>query len=362
VRLAAVMSTGKARPDVPAHDPFVTKTIVVVAIVAFAALLATLAILGIGVLLATFAGILFAILLNTFAAAIAQRTPLPYGWALTLVVLLLAALLAGTAWLLGAQIAAQADEFGRMVPAVIADVRAYLEQHAWGQWLLEQANNATGRDDGAEPDATGGMAATALGKLSDLFTYLLVAVFAGLFAAANPRLYTEGIVSLTPIQHRDWMRELLGELGHTLRWWLLGQGAAMVLIGVSTGLMLWLFGVRLAAVVGLIVGLLGFIPYLGPIVGVLPVAMVASADGATMLLWVLLAYTAIQMLEGYVATPLILERIVYLPPLFTILMQILLGVVLGVKGIIMATPIAAVILVLSRFYRRDFLGDAVEES
>jgi predicted PurR-regulated permease PerM len=74
-------------------------------------------------------------------------------------------------------------------------------------------------------------------------------------------------------------------------------------------------------------------------------------------MWVLLAYTGVQMLEGYVATPLIHERTVYLPPVFTIITQILLGMVLGIKGFVLATPLAAVLLVLSRFYRRDVLGD-----
>jgi predicted PurR-regulated permease PerM len=356
------MTREPAGNDVPARDPFVIRVVVVVAAAAFGVLVATLVVLGIGVLLAAFAGVLFAILLNTFARGLAGRTPLPYGWSLAVVVLLLLALLGGGVWLLGGQIAAEAEEFSRMLPEVGADVVAYLEQYAWGQWLLEQAGNAgnsgNGEDDAGGSGAGGSAALAVLGKLSDLFTYLLVTVFVGLFAAANPKLYTDGIVSLTPIRHRDWMREVLGELGHKLRWWLIGQGAAMILIGVSTALVLWAFGVRLAAVVGLIVGLLGFVPYLGPIVGVLPVAVVAGGDGATTLLWVLLAYTAVQMLEGYVATPLILERTVYLPPVFTIILQILLGVVLGVKGIVMATPLAAVVLVLSRFYRRDFLGDS----
>jgi predicted PurR-regulated permease PerM len=131
----------------------------------------------------------------------------------------------------------------------------------------------------------------------------------------------------------------------------------MVVIGVSTMIVLFIFGVPLALVVGLIVGLLGFIPYIGPIVGLLPVAMVAATVDATTLLYVLLAYTGVQLVEGYVITPLIHERTVYLPPAFTVFFQILLGMVLGIKGIILATPLAAVLLVLSRFYRRDFLGD-----
>jgi predicted PurR-regulated permease PerM len=365
------MNTPASAP--PAGGASLRRVAVVLALAALTAAAAALAVIGMGVLLAAFAGVLIAVVLSAFADALSARTPLAYGWALTVVVLLILALLGGAGWLLGAQVAAQAQEFGRMLPGLVADVEAWLQQHGWGQWLIErvQGDGGAGGAGGAGDEGGGsggglgataaenGMAAglAALSWLTDVATYALVAIFVGLFGAANPRLYTDGIVSLTPLRHRERMRELLGELGYTLRWWLVGQGFAMLVIGVSTTIVLLLFGIPLALVLGLIVGLLGFIPYLGPIVGLVPVALVAGTEGATTLLWVLVAYTGVQMLEGYVATPMIHERTVYLPPVFTIVMQVLLGVVLGIKGIVLATPLAAVILVLSRFYRRDVLGD-----
>jgi predicted PurR-regulated permease PerM len=206
----------------------------------------------------------------------------------------------------------------------------------------------------------GGQLLVLMGAVSNVLTYLLVAVFVGIFGAANPSMYTSGIVALAPPARREQVREVLSAMGYTLRRWMLGQGMAMVLIGVSTGIVLALFGVQLAVVVGLIVGLLGFIPYLGPIIGVVPVAIVAAPEGAMTLLWVLLAYTGVQMVEGYGITPLIFEKTVYLPPIFTIIMQIVLGAVLGMMGIVLATPLAAVLLVLTRAYRRYGLGDDVE--
>jgi predicted PurR-regulated permease PerM len=343
---------------VPARDPFIRRVVTVLALTTLTLALLTLGVLGIGVLMSAFAGVLLAIMLAAGANFVARHTPLAYVWALGVVVLLILVLLGAAGWLFGAQIAQQADEFGQMLPRVISDLEAYLEQRAWGQWVLEQARNGggSGGSDGAMAAGMG-----VLSWLSDLSTYLLVAVFVGLFAAANPGLYTDGIVSLTPLRYRELMRELLAELGHTLRWWLVGQGFAMVLIGVSTTIVLLLFGIPLALVIGLIVGLLGFIPYLGPILGVVPVALVAGTEGATTLLYVLLTYTGVQMLEGYIATPMIHERTVYLPPVFTIITQILLGVTLGIKGFVLATPLAAVLLVMSRFYRRDFLGDPKAE-
>jgi predicted PurR-regulated permease PerM len=336
--------------DAAAGAAFTTRVLIVLALTVLTAALATLAVLGIGVLMAAFAGVLLAVILNAFARVVEGHTRVGYGLALTGVVVLIIALLGVAGWLLGAQVVEQADEFGQMLPDLIAQFEAWLEQYAWGQWLLEQARDGGG--DGAMVAGVG-----VLRWLSDLSTYLLVAIFVGLFGAANPQLYVDGIIGLTPLRQRAWMGELLGELGHTLRRWLIGQAIAMVVIGVSTTIVLLVFGIPLAIVLGLIVGLLGFIPYLGPIVGAVPVALVAGTEGATTLLYVLLAYTGVQMLEGYVATPMIHERTVYLPPLFTIIAQILLGVVLGIKGFVLATPLAAVVLVLARFYRRDALDD-----
>jgi predicted PurR-regulated permease PerM len=335
----------------PAEDPFVVRVSTVLALTALALIAAVMVVKGAGVLLAAFGGVLLAILLNAVADRIAAHTPLPYLAAFALIVVLILAVIGGGTWLLAPQVAEQIDQLGEKLPEMVAEVESFLQQYGWGQWLIRQAGNGA-MEDGAMAGGVG-----VLSALSSASTYALVTIFVGLFAAANPRMYTDGIVSLAPMRQRARVREMLQQLGHTLRWWLVGQAATMSIIGVSTGLMLWAFGVPLALVVGLIVGLLGFIPYLGPIAGLLPVAMIAATQGATTLLYVLIAYFVLQMLEGYVAVPLVHERTVYLPPVFTIIIQILLGTVLGVMGVVLATPLAAVILVLTRFYQRDFLGD-----
>jgi predicted PurR-regulated permease PerM len=118
-----------------------------------------------------------------------------------------------------------------------------------------------------------------------------------------------------------------------------------------------LLGVDFAMLLGLIAGLLTFVPYLGPIAAGVPIVLFAALDGPQTALWVLLAYTAIQQVEGNVLDPIIMHKLIYIPPVLTIVIQVLMGVVIGVMGIAMATPLAAVLIVLNRFYRRDFLGD-----
>jgi predicted PurR-regulated permease PerM len=340
-----------AGEQLPAQDSFVRRVATVVTITAIAALLLPLFILGLDILLAAFAGVLFAVMLRALTDLVKRVTPLPDIWAYATVLVALVAIIGGGGWLLAPQIATQADQLTAQLPGVAREIEQFLQQYRWGQWILEQAqDNDMG---GGASQHIGGF----FGVLSELSTYILTALFVGLFAAANPRFYTESIVYIFPLRHRSRIRALLNDIGFALRWWIIGQAAAMVLIGVSTMILLWAFGIPLAIVVGLIVGLLGFIPYLGPILGAIPVAIIAATEGTTQLLYVLLAYMGVQLLEGYVATPLIQQRMVHLPPAFTIVAQVLLGAVMGLIGFILATPLAAVVLVLTRFYRMDILGD-----
>lgn len=336
----------------PARKPFVQSVATVVTIVVVSGLLITLFVLGVKVLLAAFGGVLLAVFLRALTDAVKHHTPLTDGWALAVVILVLLIVLGGAGWLLGPQIADQASE---RLPTVVEDIRGFLEQYGWGQRILEQVQGGAGSEEAA--NNLGGF----FSAFSEWSSYVLVAIFVGLFAAANPELYKTGIVHLFPLQHRDRVRALIEELGHTLRWWLVGQALTMLIIGVSTAIVLGVFGIPLAVALGVLVGLLSFVPYLGPIVGVVPVALIAATEGTMTLVYVILAYGAVELLESYVATPLIQQQTVYLPPAFTIISQILLGTVLGVLGVVFATPLAAVVLVLTRFYRTDILGDEEAE-
>lgn len=334
----------------PARDPFVRRAAIVIGMTAAAALLAALFILGIDILLAGFGGLLLAVLFVALRDLVKRWTSLSDGPALAVGLIGLALLIGGMLWALSPYIAGQSQAIAQQLPGIAQDIEEGLQRYTWGRWAIEQAqqNGSDGATDGIT---------SFLSRLSDWATYLLTTFFVGLFAAANPSFYKRGLLHLFPIRHRSRLSELFDDLAHTLRWWLIGQALAMLVIGVSTTIVLFVFGIPLAIVLGLIVGLLGFIPYLGPIIGALPVALIAATEGTDILIYVMVAYTGVQILEGYVATPLIQKEMVYLPPVFTIMTQILLGTVLGLLGFILATPLAAVLLVMSRYYRADILGD-----
>jgi predicted PurR-regulated permease PerM len=186
----------------------------------------------------------------------------------------------------------------------------------------------------------------------------IVILFIGLYMAVAPTLYTEGVIRLVPIAKRGRAREILQALGHTLRWWLLGRGVSMLMVGLLTAAGLWLIGVPLALTFGLLAALLTFVPYLGPILSAIPPTLLALTQQPQQALYVILLYISIQGVESYLLTPLVQERTVSLPPALTITAEVLSGILLGGLGVILATPLVAAALVLVQMlYIEDTLGE-----
>jgi predicted PurR-regulated permease PerM len=132
----------------------------------------------------------------------------------------------------------------------------------------------------------------------------------------------------------------------------------MLIIGVLTTAGLSILGVPLALSLGIFAALLTFIPNFGPIIAVLPAVLFALVESPTKALYVLALYIGIQMIESYLITPLIERETVSLPPVLTIFFQIFLGVLVGGLGLILATPLLTVIIVLVKMlYIEDILGD-----
>jgi predicted PurR-regulated permease PerM len=119
----------------------------------------------------------------------------------------------------------------------------------------------------------------------------------------------------------------------------------MALIGGFTYVGLLILGVPIPFVLALFAGLAGFLPYLGPIIGAIPIVLVAGGESLDLALWVVGLYAVIQFLESYLLTPLIQARAVSLPPAVVILAQLVLGAVFGILGLALATPLAAAAVV-----------------
>jgi predicted PurR-regulated permease PerM len=132
----------------------------------------------------------------------------------------------------------------------------------------------------------------------------------------------------------------------------------MVFIGLLTWLGLYILGVPLSLTLGLLAGLLSFIPNFGPIISALPAILLAFIESPMKAVYVLILFVIVQIIESNIVTPLIERETVELPPALTIIFQLVLAVLIGGLGLVLATPLLAVIMVLIQMvYIEDILGD-----
>ena len=140
----------------------------------------------------------------------------------------------------------------------------------------------------------------------------------------------------------------------------MGQFLAMLFVGVATTIGLMLIGAPLALVLGLIAALLDFVPIVGPIAAAVPGILLALTAGPSTALYAALVYLVVQQLEGNLITPLVQQKMISLPPVLVLFAVVSAGLLLGIPGVIVATPLALLIMVLVRMlYVQDVLGKEV---
>ncbi|TGN88643.1 AI-2E family transporter [Bradyrhizobium yuanmingense] len=311
-------------------------------------------------LLIVFAGVLFAAFLDAAARALAPVLPLSRVWRLTLVLLLLSALAGfGLAWGTG-KLPEQTRVLLKVMDAQVDILQEHLLSYGvdllgpeWGrdfaQWLFADQGRFLSH------------AQFLLGGASSLLTAVLVILFLGILFAFDPISYRDSVVVLVRQSYRARAREVMDEMGTVMRLWFVGQLIRIILMTLFVWLALYLIGLPGPFVLGLQAGLSNFIPYLGPIVAAIPIALVAMPLGASPLIWAVAVYTIIQSIEGYVIGPLIQRHAVETPPAWTLVAIVLLGALFGVIGIALAMPLVAVGRVaIIRLYVEDYLGDRIE--
>lgn len=306
------------------------------------------------VLLLAFVGVLLAVLLRQLALILARHTPLSPTAGVLVVALAIVGLVALGIMFLGPRILAQVDLVRESLPGAVAQFESLLRQYSWGQTLLERVPAEEERPDWNILGTIGGTVSTVIAVLANVVIVITVAIF----LALDPQLYTRGILHLIPLDARPRAAEILEALGQALWRWLLGQGLAMTFVGVMAAVGLWLIGVPLALALGVIAGLLDFIPYVGPWLGAAPAVLLALVQGPTEAIWTVILFVVIQQIEGNVLIPVIQKRASSLPPVLTILAVVTFGVLFGFMGVFMATPLLLVLIVLVRMiYVEDVLGD-----
>ncbi|HWJ71737.1 MAG TPA: AI-2E family transporter [Kaistia sp.] len=307
-------------------------------------------------LLVIFAGILFAAFLDACARALRPVFPVSHTLRLSTVIAVLT-LIVGFGAVRGA---AQLPEQVRSLITTIDGQIDVLQERllAFG---IDSFGPEGGRNfQGLLPDfgQLFGHAQVAVGTATSVLMTTILIIFIGLSFSFDPAVYRDSIVRCVPIGRRDRVRAVFDEMGVALRAWLVGQAVRMLLMGVVVWGSLYWLGVPGAFVLGVQAGILNFIPYLGPIVAAVPIALVAMPLGVGPLVWAVGIYTLIQTIEGYVIGPLIQKRTADVPTAWTLVGIVIAGTLFGTLGVALAMPLMAIgRIALIRFYVEDWLGD-----
>jgi predicted PurR-regulated permease PerM len=294
------------------------------------------------IFLLLFASAIGAVLLTTVADWVHTRFKVKQNLALAVFLLVTLAVAGALIWSQGPNIVQQFADLEADLPVAAHSLLTQLQSHQWGQWLLRQSP-------GSEQVSNGfSFALTRIGGIvvssATILAGLVIVFSLSIYFSAEPGLYYNGIRRAVPEDYREKLDACAASVAQILRWWVLAKLISMTMVGALISIGLWIVGVPLAGTLGIIAAVMTFIPNVGPLISVIPAALLALAISPTKGLLALLVFAIVFTLEGYILTPLLERNIVRLPPALTLTMQLLLAAVAGPVGVALAAPLAAAIL------------------
>jgi predicted PurR-regulated permease PerM len=298
-----------------------------------------------------FGSVVVAAVFRAIANPIHRHTPLSLRASVTVAILIVLGVLAALVWLFGSEIERQVETLSETIPSAVESLQKVLAD--WG--VRDDLMGLLGL---SEPGGNGIIASAArfVVSLGAGIADTMVVIFGGIFLALQPMLYRTGAIKLVPEQKRALVADAMVHSERALGLWLKAQLISMTIIGLLTGLGLWLLGIESALVLGLLAFALEFIPFAGPIIASIPAILVALATSPTLALWVVGLYILVQQLEGNVVYPLVQQWAVHVPAVVLLFSLIGFGMLFGVIGVIFAAPLTVVAYVLvKRLYVQEAL-------
>ncbi|MGI9035918.1 MAG: AI-2E family transporter [Pyrinomonadaceae bacterium] len=338
------------------HREFIQKILI---IVLFALVLIVLW-QGAEVVLLIFAGFLLAVFLRSLSGVLSKRAALSENLALIAVLISIIGVIALGAWLLLPSMQNQFDDLSDQLPAAFERARQNISQYSLGREIIKQIPSARELVANQSPSILGRVTGI-FSTVFDVVVNVLIVLMTAVYFAFNPKLYKEGIFKLVPKSREKRAREIIGTIEFTLRRFLLGIFISVTINGTITFLGLWFLGIPFAIPLAVIIAVFNFIPNIGPIAASIPAILIAFSISPTKALYVALLYLAVQNIDGFVTTPLVQQRAVSIPPVLIIAAQLLLAVLFGFLGLLLAVPIVAVVFVaVKMIYVEDVLDRRVE--
>jgi predicted PurR-regulated permease PerM len=332
-------------------------------------------------LLLIFTGVLLGIGLNALTNAMGRKVDLPHSVRLAIVCIVLAALLAGVGYLGGATIADQASLLSNTIKTQLVHVKAFLDDHGIDTSFFDlgSGSNAPSTDTTAPSNPSGshpslpsaGTIASSGGAIVSQTVKLLlgtigavgnffIVLFLGLAFAAQPGIYRDGLLFVTPAKHRSRAAIVIDRISETLERWLIAQMIVMLAVGAVTSIGLAIIGVPGSFILGIQAGLLAFIPTVGAIIGGMIVVLASLSSGWLPAFSAFILFLVVHAMESYVLTPILQRQALEIPPATLFAFQILLGVVFGIWGLALALPLVAVVKVMIDHFKTYDASQATE--
>ena len=288
-------------------------------------------------LLLIFAGIVLASMLDGGSRLLGRILPIGRGWRLAIVTLAVVGFIGWTLYFAGVTLA---DQVERLREAVTFQINRIL---AWGNSMGFVKGGAQFEQLSGQLMGSLGRLSSAVGSAVGAVTGIVMILVIGIFIAIEPRLYERGVAWMLPIRSRERFYRTASHMGFTLRRLMAGRLVGMAVEGVGTWLLLWIGGVPMAALLGILTGLLAFIPNIGAIISGVLIILAGFSVGPDAGLWAIAVYAIVQVVDGYVIVPYVARKTVDLAPALVLGAQLLLGALFGIMGLALADPIVAMI-------------------
>lgn len=284
-------------------------------------------------------GLVLAAMFDGGARLLGRILPIPRGFRLTIVVLAVFGFIYWTFVFTGSELAAQAASLQAIIETQVETLGNQIAASGFNisaddvKGFGTQILNSVGRVTAA--------VSSVVGTVTNMAMMLVLAIF----IAAEPRMYERGVAWMLPLAERTHFYGTAEKIGHVLRRLMAGRLLGMAVEGFGTWILLSLGGVPMAALLGILTGLLAFLPNIGAIVSGALIILVGFSAGVDVGLYAVFVYFVVQMVDGYLIVPMVAKRAVDLAPALVLGAQILFGALFGILGLALADPIIAMIKV-----------------
>jgi predicted PurR-regulated permease PerM len=325
----------------------------------------------INILLLIFSAVLVAIVFYWLSKKLQQLIKVSHRIALLIVVFVTLSGLIISGIYVAPKIYKQSRELAVKIPSAWYSLQIYMLQYEWGEEFINNVvPDALKQDDTEKQSDSDGVNSNdqisqwirtifgVFGSALNILIGLLFVIILAVYIAYEPQTYLDGFLQLIPQNYRNRLQSVFNKSAHILRWWMAGQLISMSVVGILAIIVLTVFSVPLALIIGVVTAFTTLIPIVGATIGLIPALAISLTVSPKTALWVTIFYIIIQNIEGNFLTPVIHRKSISLPPVLILIVQLILLKLIGVFGVILAIPLTATgIVFIKNLYIEDVLND-----